>query len=77
MTVGGRGTVESAITSHKATRLTIQMTGRTTLATTPDKPFNMPTLDVAMWLEPDVGVVQVRNSLGQGWKLQEHKTAEE
>jgi hypothetical protein len=34
----------------------------------------MPQLDVAMFFEPDVGVVQVRNSLGQGWKLSEMKT---
>jgi len=77
MTVGGREPVETATGSTKATRLTIQMTGRATLATTPDKPFNMPTLDVVMWLESDVGVVLVRNSLGQGWKLEEHKAAEE
>ncbi|HWM86647.1 MAG TPA: hypothetical protein VNO33_12435 [Kofleriaceae bacterium] len=78
MTVGpGKETVESGITSHKAQRLTIQMTGRATLETTPDKPFNMPTLDAAMFFEPDVGVVQVRNSLGQGWKLSEHKTGAE
>lgn len=73
MTVGGKEAVESAITTHQATRLTVQMTGRAILDTTPDKPFNMPTLDVAMFIEPNVGVVQVRNSLGQGWKLQEHK----
>jgi hypothetical protein len=75
MVVGAKETVESAITSHKATRVTINMTGRATLDTTPDKPLNMPQFDVAMWFEPDVGVVQVRNSLGQGWKLSEHKTA--
>lgn len=74
MTVGAqKETVESGITSHKATRLTIQMTGRATLQSTPDKPFNVPTLDVAMFFEPDVGIVQVRNSQGQGWKLAEHK----
>jgi hypothetical protein len=78
MTVGAqKETVESGITSHKATRLTIQMTGRATLESTPDKPFNVPTLDVAMFFEPDVGVVQVRNSQGQGWKLAEHKVAGE
>ena len=66
--------VESGLKSHKANRLTINMTGRATLDTTPDKPFNMPQLDVAMFFEPDVGVVQVRNSLGQGWKLSEMKT---
>lgn len=66
--------VESGIKSHKANRLTINMTGRSILDTTPDKPFNMPQLDVAMFFEPDVGVVQVRNSLGQGWKLSEMKT---
>lgn len=66
--------IESGIKSHKANRLTINMTGRATLDTTPDKPFNMPQLDVAMFFEPDVGVVQVRNSLGQGWKLSEMKT---
>ncbi len=74
MTVGAqKETIESGITSHKATRLTIQMTGRATLQSTPDKPFNVPTLDIAMFFEPDVGVVQVRNSQGQGWKLAEHK----
>jgi hypothetical protein len=66
--------IESGLKSHKANRLTINMTGRATLDTTPDKPFNMPQLDVAMFFEPDVGVVQVRNSLGQGWKLSEMKT---
>ena len=66
--------IESGLKSHKANRLTIVMTGRSTLETTPDKPFNMPQLDVAMFFEPDVGVVQVRNSLGQGWKLSEMKT---
>jgi hypothetical protein len=77
MTVGGvRETVESAIASHKATRLTINMTGRATLDTAPDKPLNVPQLDVAMFFEPDVGVVQVRNSLGQGWKLSQHKAPE-
>jgi hypothetical protein len=69
----GVETVESGITSHKATRLTIQMTGRATLETTKDKPFNVPTLDIAMFLAPDIGIVQVRNSQGQGWKLAEHK----
>jgi hypothetical protein len=69
----GQETVESGITSHKATRLTIQMTGRATLETTKDKPFNVPTLDVAMFFAPDVGIVQVRNSQGQGWKLAQHK----
>jgi hypothetical protein len=74
MTVSGqKETVESGITSHKATRLSIQMTGRATLQSTPDKPLNVPTLDVAMYFEPDVGVVVVRNSQGQGWKLAEHK----
>lgn len=74
MTVAAqKETVESGITSHKATRLSIQMTGRTTLQSTPDKPYNVPTLDIAMYFEPDVGVVQVRNSQGQGWKLAEHK----
>ena len=73
MTVGGKELVESAITTHKATRLTIQMTGRAIPDSTPDKPFNMPTLDAVLYIEPDVGVVQVRNSQGQGWKLQEHE----
>jgi hypothetical protein len=76
MTVGAqKEIVESGVGSHKATRLAISMTGRATLENTPDKPFNFPPLDVAMFFAPDVGVVQVRNSQGQGWKLAEHKVA--
>ncbi|HTE51870.1 MAG TPA: hypothetical protein VK698_13540 [Kofleriaceae bacterium] len=72
---GARETIESGIKTHKAvSRLTINMTGRATLDTTPDKPFNMPQLDVAMYFEQDTGVVVARNSLGQGWKLSEFKT---
>jgi hypothetical protein len=76
MVVGANETVESGMGSRKATRVTINMTGRATLDTTPDKPLNVPQLDVVMYYEQDVGVVQVRNSLGQGWKLAEHKTPE-
>jgi hypothetical protein len=78
MTVGAQPeVVESAMGNHKAKRLAIQMTGRATLDTTPDKPFNFPPLDIAMFFVPDMGVVQVRNSSGQGWKLAEHKVGGE
>lgn len=75
MKVGAqKETVESGITTHKAaTRLAIQLTGRSTLDTAPDKPYLFPPLDIAMFFEPEIGVVQVRNSLGQAWKLAEHK----
>lgn len=64
--------VETAKETVKATRLIINLTGRATLDSTPDKPLPMPQLDVAMYFLQDVGVVQVRNSLGQGWKLNEY-----
>jgi len=74
MVVGGsRESVETVAASVSASRLTINLTGRTTLDSSPDKPFNILQLDVVMYFAPDVGVVQVRNSLGQGWKLAEHK----
>lgn len=77
MTVGAiKETVESGIGTHKATRLTVNLTGRATLDPTPDKPLNLPQLDVAIFFEQDVGVVQVRNSGGQGWKLSAHKPGE-
>jgi hypothetical protein len=74
MTVGAvKESVESGLGTHKAaTRLTVSLTGRATLDSTPDKPLNLPQLDVAMYFEQDVGVVQVRNSGGQGWKLSAH-----
>ena len=76
MTVGtAKEVVEALSGSLRATRLTIQQTGRSTLDTQADKPFNMPQLDVAMWYTQDVGVVRVQNSVGQGWSLTEHKVA--